>query len=192
MTREQVKAIFPEATDDQVDAFLNAHGADVNKAKKSAADNIAEFERLKGVEADYEKLKGSTLTEQEKLQKQLEAAEKAEKLFKRQTNKVAAEKLFVAAGLKDDDYSELLESIVTEDADGTTKTATNFVGILKAQKEATEKAVKEELMRNNPKPPAGGGGGGVDKKAFDAMSSADQIKFMSENPNWKEIISKKE
>jgi hypothetical protein len=192
MTREQVKAIFPDATDEQIDAFLNAHGSDVNKAKKSAADNNAEFERLKGIETEYEKLKGSTLTEQEKLQKQIEAAEKAEKLYKKQTNKVAAEKLFVTAGLKDEDYSELLESIVTEDAEHTTKTATSFVGILKAQKEATEKAVKEELMRNNPKPPAGGGGGGVDKKAFDAMSSKEQMEFIETNPNWKEIINKKE
>lgn len=155
MTREQVKAIFPDATDEHIDAFLNANGADINKAKKSAADNNAEFERLKAIEKEYEKLKGSTLTEQEKLQKQLEAAEKAEKLFKRQTNKVSAEKLFVAAGLKDDEYSELLEYIVTEDTDQTTKTAMSFVGILKAQKAATEKAVKEQLMRDNPRPPSG-------------------------------------
>ena len=191
MTREQVKKIFPDATDEQIDSFLNANGVDISKAKSGSEKLQEEIDRLKPIEAEYEKLKGSTLTEQEKLQKQLEAAEKAEKLFKRQANKVAAEKLFVTAGLKDEDYSELLESIVTDDAEHTTKTATGFVGLLKAQKEATEKAVKEELMRSNPKPPAGSGGGIVDKKAFDAMSSADQIKFISENPNWKEIITTK-
>lgn len=155
MTREQVKAIFPDATDEQVDSILNSHGAELAKAKSVPKTAQEELDRLKAVEAEFEKLKGSTLTEQEKLAKQLEAAEKAEKLFKKQTNKVAAEKMFVAAGLKDEDYSELLESIVTEDAEHTTKTATSFVGLLKAQKEATEKAVKEELMRNNPKPPPG-------------------------------------
>jgi len=192
MTREQVKAIFPEATDEQVDAFLNAHGSDVNKAKKSAADNNAEFERLKDIETQYETLKTSSLTEAEKLQKQLDAAMTAEKSYKKMTNRVTAEKLFVGAGLKDEDYAELLDSIVSEDADLTTKTATSFVGLLKTQRETTEKAIKEELMRNNPKPPAGGGGGAIDKKAFDAMSSKEQIEFKEKNPNWKEIVMKKE
>ena len=192
MTREQVKAIFPEATDEQVDAFLNAHGSDVNKAKKSAADNNAEFERLKDIESKYETLKTSSLTEAEKLQKQLDAAMTAEKSYKKMTNRVTAEKLFVGAGLKDEDYAELLDSIVSEDADLTTKTATSFVGLLKTQRETTEKAIKEELMRNNPKPPAGGGGGAIDKKAFDAMSSKEQIEFKEKNPNWKEIVMKKE
>lgn len=193
MTREQVKAIFTEATDEQISAILDANGSDITKAKREISKLQEEVDRLKPFETELEKLKTASMTEQEKLQKQLEAAEKAEKLFKKQTNKVAAEKLFVAAGLKDEDYSELLESIVTDDAEHTTKTATLFVGILKSQKEATEKAIKEHLMRDNPRPPAGDPPtpGIVDKKAFDAMSSADQIKFISENPNWKEIITTK-
>jgi hypothetical protein len=107
----------------------------------------------------------------------------AEKSYKKMTNRVTAEKLFVGAWLKDEDYAELLDSIVSEDADLTTKTATSFVGLLKTQRETTEKAIKEELMRNNPKPPAGGGGGAIDKKAFDAMSSKEQIEFKEKNPN---------
>ena len=54
-----------------------------------------------------------------------------------------------------------------------------------------KKAVAASALAGDPKPPAGSGGGIVDKKAFDAMNSADQIKFISENPNWKEIITTK-
>jgi hypothetical protein len=62
----------------------------------------------------------------------------------------------------------------------------------KAHQEALAKAAKAAALAGGDPPPAGNGGKPVDKKAFDAMSSADQIKFMSENPNWKEIIMKKE
>jgi hypothetical protein len=57
--------------------------------------------------------------------------------------------------------------------------------------ENVKKAERAASLAGDPKPPAGSGGGIVDKKAFDTMSSADQIKFISENPNWKEIITTK-
>lgn len=57
--------------------------------------------------------------------------------------------------------------------------------------ENVRKAERAASLAGDPKPPAGSGGGIVDKKAFDTMSSADQIKFISENPNWKEIITTK-
>ena len=57
--------------------------------------------------------------------------------------------------------------------------------------ENVKKAAAASALAGDPKPPAGSGGGIVDKKAFDTMSSADQIKFISENPNWKEIITTK-
>jgi hypothetical protein len=193
MTREQAKKIFPDATDTQINDLLDIHSTDIGKAKTGLGALQAEIDRLKPIETEYEKLKGASMTEQEKLQKQLEAAELAEKSYKKMTNRLTAEKLFVGEGLKEADYSELLDNIVSDNSELTAKTAAGLVGLLKAQKAATEKAVKEELMRSNPRPPAGGGGNGaVDKKAFDAMSSAEQMKFIADNPGWKEIIMKKE
>jgi len=58
--------------------------------------------------------------------------------------------------------------------------------------ENVKKAERAASLAGDPKPPAGGGGGGMDKKTFDAMPSAEQIKFIAENPNWKEIINTKE
>ena len=55
-----------------------------------------------------------------------------------------------------------------------------------------QKRRRSAALAGDPKPPQEAGGGIVDKKAFDAMNSADQIKFISENPNWKEIVMKKE
>lgn len=184
MTREQVKNIFPDATDEQIDAILNANGADISKAKKGIEKLQEEIERLKPFEAELEQLKNASLTEQEKLQKQLEKAAEAEKNFRKLTNRVTAEKIFVSAGLTEADYSELLESIVSDDAELTTKTANSFVNLLKAQKEATEKAIKEELMRNNPKPPAGtaGGTGEITKEQFDAMNYSERLKLFNEQP----------
>jgi hypothetical protein len=54
--------------------------------------------------------------------------------------------------------------------------------------ENVKKAASAAALGGDPKPPPGRGGSVVDKKAFDAMTSTEQIAFIKENPNWKEII----
>lgn len=47
MTREEVKTIFPDATDEQVNAFLDKNSRDIGKAKGDGDKHKAEVERLK-------------------------------------------------------------------------------------------------------------------------------------------------
>ena len=58
--------------------------------------------------------------------------------------------------------------------------------------ENVKKAERAAALGGDPKPPPGKGGTVIDKKAFDTMSSKEQMEFIEKNPNWKEIITKKE
>lgn len=53
MKREEIKAIFPEATDEQLKSVMDLNGADVEKAKSKATALEAE---LKEKKADFDKL----------------------------------------------------------------------------------------------------------------------------------------
>ncbi len=74
MKREDIKALFPEATKEQLDEIMAINGADIQKAKSGLEDlqnqlstantelealrqGATELERLKGVETEFESLK---------------------------------------------------------------------------------------------------------------------------------------
>jgi len=94
MTREDITKQFPEATKEQIDAIMAAHGADVNaeKAKtKAAADKQKELQTeldgLKGKDEDIEKVRQRLAASQKELD-DLKAANAASAA----RQKVAAEK----------------------------------------------------------------------------------------------------
>ena len=67
MKREDVKKVFPEATDEQISALLDINSQDIGKAKKGAESaeedlkaKTAELEEAKKTIADLEKNKAST------------------------------------------------------------------------------------------------------------------------------------
>ena len=85
MTREQVKKIFPDITDDQLNKLLDINSADIGKAK-------GDFDKVK---ADLEKANG-TITEYETtiadLKKSAEGNEDFKKKFEELEQKIADEK----------------------------------------------------------------------------------------------------
>lgn len=81
MTREEVKTIFPDATDEQVNAFLDKNSRDIGKAKGDSDKHKAEVERLKqqiaekdNAIAEMEKAKGDA----DKIAAELEKYKQAE------------------------------------------------------------------------------------------------------------------
>lgn len=181
MNREDIKKYFPDATDDTISELLNQHHKELDGEKKRADALKAKADGADMLTKELEALKTQSLTAEEKLQKQLEAAAKAETDYKKMQNRLSAEKHFVGAGLKDAEYAGILESIVSDNAEFTEKTATTIVGLIKAQKEATEKALRAELMRDNPRPGAGVGGEPASEKTLlikkydDALKRGDHV-----------------
>jgi len=164
MTREQVKEQFPDATEEQITAILNINGADVTQAKKNNVDP-KELKRLQGIETEYVKLQEAGLTDAEKAAKALADAEAAKIDFAKKSNRLDAEKILVAAGLTEDDYKDLIDGIISDDAEKTKSMATGLATMVTKQKEAAVQKTKEELMDKTPNP--GGGSGGGDEKSED-------------------------
>lgn len=176
MTREQIKEQFPDATDEQITAILNINGTDITAAKKNNIDP-KELKRLQGIEVEYKKLQDADLTDAEKIQKALKDAADSKKDYEKKVNKLDAEKILVAAGLTEEDYKDLIDGIVSEDAEATKTMATNLSTLIKNQKDSAIKKTREELMDGTNTPGGSGGGSGNPDEKTDDVKNVESISF---------------
>lgn len=125
---------------------------------------------LAKVKKQLKELQEKSMTDEEKLQAELEKAVESQRQYAKELAKLRAKEIFVEAGLTESDYSSILDAVVSEDEETTKARAKTIVDLISAQKAAVEKAVKAELLKSTPKPPAGGGGntGGVFEKEIEA------------------------
>lgn len=137
---------------------------------------------LAKVKKQLKELQEKSMTDEEKLQAELEKAIESQQRYAKELAKLRAKEIFVEAGLTEEDYEPLLEVVVTDDEETTKTYAKNMVKVIEAQKAATEASVKAELLKNTRKPPAGNGGGEITKEQFKKMSLIEKQKFAKENP----------
>lgn len=157
MTREQVKKLFPEATEEQINAILDANSADIGKAKKGGISD-EELQKLKDKAKLHDDYEETQKTSEEKLTKALKEAEDLKLSNLKLLNKTKAAGVFVAAGMTEEEYSTFIDGIVSDNEETTLALANSLVSTLNAKVEAKEKSVKAELLKSTPTPPAGGGG----------------------------------
>lgn len=179
MTREELKEIMPDITDEQITAFLNKHHEELNasadeKLKNAKAALADATKARKTAEKELKELKESHLSDDEKLQKALEEAEASKADYAKKLNRLEVEKMFVDAGITSEYYEPIIDSVVTDDAEASKKLAGSFVDVMKSQKEATEKALREELSIA-PKPHPAGGDEGGDDGGKPALTAAEQV-----------------
>ena len=172
MTREDIKKQFPDATEEQIDALMNIHGTDMTNAKKNNVDPKI-LKKLQEDSAAYAKLQEAGLTDEEKIQKALQEAKDSKIEFAKKSNRLDAEKILVGAGLTEEDYKDLIDGIVTDDAEVTKNMATNLASLISKQKDSAIQKTKEELMDGTNTP--GGTGGGGDDGETDAEKVAKEI-----------------
>lgn len=112
-------------------------------------------DKAKELETLIEQNKIASMSEQEKLQHELEKAQLLQKEYASKVNRVEAESLFVKAGLSVEDYGGLLDKTVTDNKEQTLSVVGGFVDLLTKQKEAVANKTKADLMNNLPTPPNG-------------------------------------
>lgn len=199
MTRDKVKEIFPNATDEEIDQILNTIGAELNPLKsqlkeardaRDAANNA--LTSAQANEANYRAQLDAAnaklaegMTAEEKLQKMQEEAAARETEFLLKSNGLDARSLFVNAGVFDaEDIDKLVAQVTVTDAEATTASAQRIIDIVTKQRDAVEAATKDNLLKANPKPNGGSdGGNGMSKEDFKKLSLADQIALKNENPD---------
>lgn len=180
MTREDVKKIFPDATDDQITSFLNQSNSDVAKEKAKAQKVKEQADKAEALEKELEDLKQQNMTEAEKaeLERQKEKAANEKRISDLESALATSQKealtgkitsIFANAGMKGDAYAGAIKAFSNMNAEDALKEAQTFVdGISVENKNAldTAKAAWEkEALENTPNPGGGKSGGEPEKKS---------------------------
>ena len=124
----------------------------------------AQEDAYNALKTEFETFKQSKMTEEEKKVAQEKELQENYKKANLMVSRFQAENIFAKSGLKEEDYSGILDSIVTEDADKTKVLAQAICGSIQKQKEAIEKEITDKIMKNTPNPTAGNGTSTVNKK----------------------------
>ena len=186
MTREDVKKIFPDATDEQITSFLNQSNSDVAKEKAKAQKVKEQAEKADALEKELEELKKQNMTEAEKaeLERQKEKAANEKRISDLESALATSQKealtgkitsIFANAGMKGDAYAGAIKAFSNMNAEDALKEAQTFVdGISVENKNAldTAKAAWEKEALENTPNPGGGKSGGEPKKKSEASEYA--------------------
>lgn len=186
MTREDVKKIFPDATDEQITSFLNQSNSDVAKEKAKAQKVKEQADKADALEKELEALKEQNMSEAEKaeLERQKEKAanekrisdlESALAISQREALVGKITSIFATAGMKGDAYTGAIKAFSNMKADDALKEAQAFVdGISTENKTAldTAKAAWEKEALEKTPNPGGGTGDGKTKKKSEASEYA--------------------
>ncbi len=156
MSRAQVKEILGEnATEDIVDRLLGLHTNDIGSFKSKISELNAQLEVFAEQESELQALKNEKMSDQERLDATIREAEAAKRDYLSKMARVEAREIFVSAGLSEDEYTPLLDSVVTEDSELTKAKSQAIVDVMSSRLAATEKSLREQLLKNTPAPPDG-------------------------------------
>ena len=179
MTREDVKKIFPEATDEQITSFLNQSNSDVAREKAKAQKMKEEAEKAKALEEELEELKKQNMSEAEKaeLERQKEKAANEKRISDLESALATSQRealvgkitsIFATAGMKGDAYTGAIKAFSNMKADDALKEAQTFVdGISEVNKttlDTAKAAWEKEALEKTPNPGGGTGDGKTEKK----------------------------
>lgn len=147
MTRDEIKKLFPDATDEQISSLLGSHHNELNKLKD---DNKA----LKEKADKYDAAERDKLSQEEKLNKLIEEANKAKADNLRLLNRTKAAAKLAQAGLTEEEYGSILDGFVSDNEETTLNFAEALVKVIASTTTKAAAAAKQELMQTPP--PAAG------------------------------------
>lgn len=197
MKREDILAIFPDATKEQIDAILNQAGAEVNLIKnqlQQAEDQRADQEARHAsvldqmkheFEGKIETLNNQLqagMSEEDRMKAAIEEADKRAAEFTLKSNTLDAREIFLQAGLGEDDYTDLLSQVVTTDSDQTKANAQAIVAVLNKQKKSVEEATRDAVLKSNPTLNGAAGENTLTKDQFSKMSYTEMLQAKQDNP----------
>lgn len=180
MTREDVKKIFLDATDDQITSFLNQSNSDVAKEKAKAQKAKEQADKAEALEKELEELKKQNMTEAEKaeLERQKEKAANEKRISDLESALATSQKealigkitsIFANAGMKGDAYAGVIKAFSNMNAEDALKESQTFVDGISAENKNTldtaKAAWEKEALENTPNPGGGKSGGEPEKKS---------------------------
>ena len=144
---------------------------------------------IESLQKELDTYKSAQLTEQEKLQQALETMQNSNKDLQKRLCKKSVEKVLTEGGLTEEDYKDIIDSLVLEDEDKSTQLAQNLVKTFNARIEAEVKAKMAEKLAGAGKKPQGAEGVEITKEQFNKMTYTQQIKLAETNPELYKSLS---
>lgn len=141
-----------EARADAIKKLIGNNYVPTSVQKKTKDEWKTKYANL---ETEFNQFKEAKMTDEEK---QIEAIrlerEKSSKQSK-MLSQLFAENVFSKAGFKEDDYKEIIPSILKDDPEETKSLASVICNTMLNQKKAIENQVKEQIIKGQKKPEGG-------------------------------------
>ena len=150
LSRDDIKKIMPDITDEQLSAVLAAHHAEVTAKSKSYDEKIKALSEKADL---YDKEQQEKLSEKEKLDNLLAEAARLKAENSRMLNRTKAQAKFVEAGIKEDVYTPLLDNLVSDSEETTLAFTENLIKAISTSSAAAAAAAKQEAMQTPPPAP---------------------------------------
>lgn len=172
MTREELKAIFPDATDEQITSMLNAHNKEVQAEKNKANTYKKDADKVAELQTKIKNLENANLTDAEKVAKEREESEQKIAELTNQINIMQTKSALAEQGIKGEDADKLIES-----SNGGKIDAELLGSIIKNREESLRKSIEKEMLDKTPNPDGGSGdkGKGEDKTLEFAKSIGKEL-----------------
>ena len=184
ITRDDVLKLFPDATDEQITNLLNQNNSEVAKEKNKANQYKDKANSADELQKRLEELEAGQLTEVEKANKALEAAnEQIAKLKK--DNEIRDQREAAMTNFKI--TADQAKSVVKDDG----SLDYESLGKIISEKETASAKAKEEEIANNSTNPGGGsatGGNGDDKTEAEKVAENIGKSLAGVNESAKSIV----
>lgn len=158
MTRDEIKKIFPDATDEQITSILNSQHNDIEAAKKSVSASVSddELKKLREKAKAYDDAEKAKMTAEEQYRALVKQAEADRAEAAKIRSRIKAESEFIKAGLTEAEYKDLLDDVIGEDDEKTIAKVSRFTKLLKEKTDAAVKTATENLSKTSMQPKTGG------------------------------------
>lgn len=170
MTREQILKLFPDAKDDQITNLLNQSNGELAKEKEKTKAYKADAEKAADLQKRIDELEAGNLSEVEKVNKALEAANKTIADMQK-SNAIRDQRESAMTNFKIN--ADQAKKIVKDD--GSLDYAE--LGKIMSEKETAAAQAKEQEIAKNQDIPGGGAGGDKDKEKTADVKNAETISF---------------
>lgn len=170
MTREQILKLFPDATDDQITNLLNQSNGELAKEKEKTKAYKADAEKAADLQKRIDELEAGNLSEVEKVNKALEAANKTIADMQK-SNAIRDQRESAMTNFKIN--ADQAKKIVKDDG----SLDYTELGKIMSEKETAAAQAKEQEIAKNQDIPGGGAGGDKDKEKTADVKNAETISF---------------
>lgn len=173
MTRDDVKTMFPEATDEQVTAFLNKHNSELASEKVKTS---AERKRADALQGEKEQRERDGMGELEKVQADLAAMQKTLESAQAENKRLKLTADLAQRGVVGESAAKLI--------DGITKGELDIEAMSRIIEDAKKTAVadyEKKTLHDTPDPKGDGGKGAGDDAVPEDVAFASGISYGKAN-----------